>query len=269
MLAAVMNAVPMVSKRSFRCPHCGESARVTAPLDGGDSSCPACGGPVILPSVRGRLAVLALAKGLAGVAVLAAGVLAGAAALNAPAIPARAAATSGKTGSAPVLKAVERASAVTIPDGPVKGTVRVQAWEVKRARLAGDRLYLYPEAERGTPVLEVDNLAELIRNSLAKDLLEKAMLGDKAAEAMLKAIPERPALENTRIALDKEDGLLAMTKARVRLAGGSVYHCDLALPLVVEFGKKADGKVPLAVYFHHEFGADTILLGGHVDATVE
>ena len=212
---------------------------------------------------------LALAKGFAGVAVLAAGILAGAAALNAPAIPARAAATPARPGAVAELKAVERAAAVVIPEGPVKGSVRGKPWEVKRARIAGDRLHLYAENPAATPVLEVDNLSELVRSSLAKDLLEKAMLGDKAAEAKLKAIPERPVLENTRIALDKEDGLLAMTKARVRLGGSSVHHCDLALPLVIEFGKKTDGKVPLALYFRHEFGNDSILLGGHVDAAVE
>jgi len=105
------------------------------------------------------------------------------------------------------------------------------------------------------------------------DLLEKALSGDKVAQAKLQAIPARPPLESARIAFDKEDGLLAITKAQIKRTNGQIYHCDAPLPLVIEFGKKANGKLPLAIYLRNDGilgGQDEqILLAGHIEAAVE
>ena len=171
------------------------------------------------------------------------------------------------------VKAVDRVSAVTIPSGPVKGVVLGESWEVRRAKISGDKLSLYADPTKGVPVLEVEGLTEALHSSLGKDLLEKALSGDKVAQAKLQAIPARPPLESGRIAFDKEDGLLAITKAQIKRTNGQIYHCDAPLPLVIEFGKKANGKLPLAIYLRNDGilgGQDEqILLAGHVEATVE
>jgi len=171
------------------------------------------------------------------------------------------------------VKAVDTVAAVTIPSGPVKGMVLGEAWEIHRAKISGDKLSLYADASKGIPVFEIEGLTEAIHSSLGKPLLEKALSGDKAAQAKLQAIPAKPPLESARIAFDKEDGLLGATTAQIRRSGGQVYHCDVPLPLVIEFGKKANGKLPMAIYIRHDGIAgdrsERILLAGHVDAVVE
>ena len=183
------------------------------------------------------------------------------------------AADAGKSSATDSVKAVKRVAAVVVPAGPVKGTVLGEAWEVRRARISGGKLFLYADATKGTPALEIAGLTEAVHSNLGKVLLEKALSGDKAAQAKLAAIPAKPSLESARIAFDKEDGLLALTKAQIRRSGGQIYHCDAPLPLVIEFGKKADGRPTVSLYFRHDGiagGADEkILLAGHIAAEVQ
>ena len=166
-------------------------------------------------------------------------------------------------------KAVERVADVAISAGPIHGTVHGRPWRVARAKISGSTLYLYPDPVKATPVLELHDLKDALHNSLGKPLLEKAMTGDKAALSRLEKIPAKPPLESARIAFDKEDGLLGLTKAMLRRADGTIYHCDAAVPLIVDFGARTNGKVPIHFYFRHDFGEDRILLSGHVDATSE
>jgi hypothetical protein len=178
-----------------------------------------------------------------------------------------------KSPAAGSIKAVDRVSAVTIPAGAVKGVVLGEAWEVRRAKISRDKLSLYADSTKGVPVLEIQDLTEALHASFGKELLEKALSGDKAAQAKLQAIPAKPPLESARIAFDKEDGLLAITRAQIRRPGGQIYRCDASVPLVIEFGRKTNGQVPLAIYFRNDGIAggqdEQILLAGHVEATIE
>lgn len=167
------------------------------------------------------------------------------------------------------LRAVERLADVRIPDAPLAGMVLGEKWKVSRATLKGDTLTLYRDAEGG-PSLEIAHLNEAARHALAAPFLEKAFKGDAAAIEKLGKIPEKPALESIRIRLDATNDLMltsVATKNRVLRPGKSVHHCDLALPMVLEFGAAKGGKIPLKAYFTHIFGEESerILLGGTID----
>jgi hypothetical protein len=165
------------------------------------------------------------------------------------------------------LRAVRRLADVRIPDAPLAGSVLGESWKVSRAVLKGDTLTLYRDAQGG-PSVEIARLAGAARHTLAAPLLDKAFKGDTAAAEKLGKIPKKPELESIRIQLDASNDFMEMSassKNRVLRPGQSDYLCDLALPMVLEFGAAKDGKIPLKAYFTHEFGDQRILLGGTID----